>query len=49
MPIAPGYLRGDFRKVSHALETLLSEDAMSRERVKLEGFAAADRRTGGEA
>jgi hypothetical protein len=46
MPIAPGYLRSDFRKVSHAPETLHLEDAMSRERVKLLGFATA---TGGQA
>jgi hypothetical protein len=41
MPVAPGHLRGGFREISHGLDSLPPEDAMSRERVKLEVFAGA--------
>jgi hypothetical protein len=41
MPVASGHLGVDFREISHGLDFLLPEDAMSRERVKLGVFAAA--------
>jgi hypothetical protein len=46
MPVAPGHLRAGFLEISHGLDSLPPEDAMSRERVKLEVFAAA---AGGQA
>jgi hypothetical protein len=45
MPVAPGDLRAGFREISHGLDILPPKDAMGRERVKLEVFAAA---TGGQ-